>query len=144
VAPHRAHRGRERAAARTKATAVGARYRRIMPHRGHRKAIVAVGRHILEISYHLLATATTYHELGADYFDRRHAERVQRRCVRQLERLGLRVTLTPAPGGGVNWEVIFRAIVGQWRAIVAVSASISPTSAVICACSACFLAVGLG
>ena len=85
------------AAARTKATALGARYRRIMPHRGHRKAVVAVGRHILEISYHLLATATTYHELGADYFDRRHAERVQRRCLRQLERLGLRVTLTPAP-----------------------------------------------
>ncbi len=85
------------AAARTKATALGARYRRIMPHRGHRKAVVAVGRHILEISYHLLGTATTYHELGADYFDRRHAERVQRRCLQQLERLGLRVTLTPAP-----------------------------------------------
>jgi len=38
------------AAARTKATALGARYRRILPHRGHRKAIVAVGRHILEIT----------------------------------------------------------------------------------------------
>jgi len=85
------------AAARTKATALGARYRRILPHRGHRKAIVAVGRHILEISYHLLRTQRTYQELGSDYFDRRHAERLQRRCIRQLEQLGLQVTITPAP-----------------------------------------------
>ncbi len=85
------------AAARTKATALGARYRRILPHRGHRKAIVAVGRHILEISHHLLRTDRTYQELGPDYFDRRHAERLQRRCIRQLEQLGLQVTITPAP-----------------------------------------------
>jgi transposase len=85
------------AAARTKATALGARYRRILPHRGHRKAVVAVGRHILEISYHILRTDQTYHELGPDYFDRRHAERVQQRCIRQLERLGLQVTIAPAP-----------------------------------------------
>jgi len=84
------------AAARTKATALGARYRRILPHRGHRKAIVAVGRHILEISHHLLRTDRTYQELGPDYFDRRHAERLQRRCIRQLEQLGLQVTITPA------------------------------------------------
>ena len=84
------------AAARTKATALGARYRRILPHRGHRKAIVAVGRHILEISQHLLRTDRTYQELGPDYFDRRHAERLQRRCIRQLEQLGLQVTITPA------------------------------------------------
>src|SRR3989441_491666 len=85
-----------KAAARTKATALGARYRRILPHRGHRKAIVAVGRHILEISHHLLRTDRTYQELGPDYFDRRHAERLQRRCIRQLEQLGLQVTITPA------------------------------------------------
>ena len=84
------------AAARTKATALGARYRRILPHRGHRQAIVAVGRHILEISHHLLRTDRTYQELGPDYFDRRHAERLQRRCIRQLEQLGLQVTITPA------------------------------------------------
>jgi transposase len=85
------------AAGRTKATALGARYRRIMPHRGHRKAVVAVGRHILEISYHLLARGQTYQELGIDYFDRYHAERVKQRCIRQLERLGLQVTVGPAP-----------------------------------------------
>jgi hypothetical protein len=35
-------------------------------------------------------------------------------------------------------------IVAKWRGIAAISAPISPTSAVICACSAGFLAVGLG
>ena len=47
-------------------------------------------------AYHVLARRATYQELGADYFDRRHAERATRRAVRQLERLGYRVTLQPA------------------------------------------------
>ena len=38
----------------------------------------------------------TYEELGADYFDRRHAERAVRRHVRQLEALGFRVTIDKA------------------------------------------------
>jgi transposase len=84
------------AATRKRACALGARFRRLTRHLGPKKAVVAVARQILEISYHLLARQTTYHELGVDYFDRRYAERVTRRCVRQLENLGHRVTLTPA------------------------------------------------
>lgn len=84
------------AAARTKDTALSARYRRIMRHRGHRKAVVAVGHEILVIAHALIARQATYHELGADYLDRRHAERTTRRCVRLLEKLGHRVTLEPA------------------------------------------------
>jgi hypothetical protein len=84
-------------AARSKDTALGARYRRIMRHRGHRKAVVACGRHILVASFYILGTGTTYTELGPDYFDRAHAECVKRRCIRQLERLGHQVTLTPLP-----------------------------------------------
>ena len=68
-----------------------------MRHRGYRKAIVAVGHEILLIAHCLLARETTYHELGAAYFDQRHAERTTRRCVRLLEQLGHRVTLEPAP-----------------------------------------------
>lgn len=85
------------AAIRKKGTALGARYRRLLRHLGHRKAVFAVGRQILEISYHLLANRTTYQELGVDYFDRRYSERVKQRCIRQLERLGHQVTLTPLP-----------------------------------------------
>ena len=82
------------AAGRTKATALGARYRRLMRHRGHEKAVVAVGRHILEISFHILATGPTYRELGPDYFTRVHAERTKRRCLRQLAQLGYQVALS--------------------------------------------------
>ncbi len=85
------------AATRKKGCALGARYRRILRHRGHKKAIVAVAHAILEIAYHLLAQETTYHELGAAYFDRRNAEQATRRYVRLLEHLGHRVTLEPIP-----------------------------------------------
>jgi transposase len=83
------------AAIRKRGCALGARYRRLTRHIGHKKAVFAVARQILEISYHLIARHTTYQELGVDYFDRRHAESVTRRCVQQLERLGHRVTLSP-------------------------------------------------
>lgn len=61
--------------------AFAARYRRVMQHRGHKKAVVAVAHAILVTAYHLLARKTTYQEPGGDYYDRRHAERVRRRAV---------------------------------------------------------------
>jgi transposase len=75
--------------------AFAARYRRIR-HRGHKKAVVAVAHAILVTAYHLLAHQTAYHDPGADYYDRRHAERVRRRAIQTLERQGYRVTLEPA------------------------------------------------
>jgi transposase len=84
------------AAIRTSDSAFTARYRRIMRHRGHKKAVLAVAHAMLVTAYHLLARQTTYHELGADYFDRRHGERVTRRAVQLLERQGYRVTLERA------------------------------------------------
>ena len=76
--------------------AFAARYRRIMQHRGHKKAVLADAHAMLVTAYHLLARQTTYRELGADYFDRRHGERVTRRAVQLLERQGYRVTLERA------------------------------------------------
>jgi transposase len=70
-----------------------ARYYRVKRHRGHKKAVVAVAPQILEIAYYIMRDGVTYHELGADYFDRRHKERAVRRHVRQLEALGSRVTV---------------------------------------------------
>jgi len=84
------------AASRTKGTALSALYQRIKRRRGHQKAVVAVAHQILTITYHLLSRDTTYHELGADYFQRRHRERHVRRHIQQLEQLGYRVTLEPA------------------------------------------------
>lgn len=80
----------------SKGTALQARYHRVKRHRGHKKAVVAVGHQILEIAYFIMRDAVTYDELGADYFDRRHAERAVRRHVRHLEALGYRVTIEQA------------------------------------------------
>ncbi len=81
---------------RVEGSALGARYRRVMRHRGHKKAVVAVAHAMLRVVYHLLAEGTTYREPGADYYDRRHAERVRRRAIQLLERQGYRVILEPA------------------------------------------------
>jgi transposase len=84
------------AAIQTKDSAFGARYRRVMRHRGHKKAVVAVAHSLLRTIYHVLADVTDYREPGANYYDRRQAARTTRRAVTQLERLGYRVTLEPA------------------------------------------------
>jgi len=41
----------------------------------------------------LLARNTSYHDPGADYYDRRHTERARRRAVQALECQGYRVIL---------------------------------------------------
>jgi transposase len=79
-----------------KGTALQARYQRIRRHRGHKKAVVAVGHQILEIAYYIMRDGVTYDELGAAYFQRRDAERATRRHVRQLEALGYHVTIEKA------------------------------------------------
>jgi transposase len=84
------------AATRAKDTALQTRYYRVKRNRGHKKAVLAVGHQILEIAYHVMRHGIPYHELGADYFDRRHRDRALRRHVRQLEALGYQVTLQPA------------------------------------------------
>ncbi|MDT3446265.1 MULTISPECIES: IS110 family transposase [unclassified Pseudofrankia] len=78
-------------------TFLGARYRRLT-RRGKKKAIVAVGRSILTIVWHLLADPDAhFHDLGPDYFDRRiDPNRVRRTHVHALEAQGFIVTLTPA------------------------------------------------
>ena len=79
-------------------TFLGERYRRLAKRRGTKKAIVAVGRSILIIIWHLLADPTArFHDLGAGFYDTRiDAERTKRNHVRQLEALGYKVTLQPA------------------------------------------------
>lgn len=84
------------AASRAKETALQTRYFRVKRHRGHKKAVVAVGHQILEIAFYIMRDGTTYQELGGDYFDRRHRDRATRRHVRQLETLGYHVTLERA------------------------------------------------
>jgi transposase len=84
------------AAGRTKDTYLHAQYLRVKRRRGHKKAIVAVAHSILVAAYYILRDERPYEELGGDYFVRReNPERLARRLVQQLERLGQRVTLEP-------------------------------------------------
>ena len=79
-------------------TFLGARYRRLARRRGNKKAIVAVGRSMLVIIWHLLADPNAdFHELGLDHYDRHVNTAAKRRNhIRQLEALGYKVTLEPA------------------------------------------------
>ena len=79
-------------------TFLGERYRRIARRRGKKKAIVAVGRSILIIVWHLLADPDArFHDLGPDFYDTRIGpDRKKRNHIRQLEALGYKVTLEPA------------------------------------------------
>jgi transposase len=79
-------------------TFLGERYRRIARRRGAKRAIVAVGRSILVIIWHLLADPDArYCDLGAGFYQTRiDTERRKRNHVRQLEALGYKVTLQPA------------------------------------------------
>lgn len=79
-------------------TFLGERNRRIARRRGKKKAIVAVGRSILVIVWHLLSDPDArYHDLAPDFYTNRIGpERKKRAHVRQLEALGFKVTLEPA------------------------------------------------
>jgi transposase len=79
-------------------TFLGGRYRRIGRRRGKKKAIVAVGRSILVITWHLLSDPDArYTDLGSDFYETRISpERRKRAHVHQLEALGYKVTLEPA------------------------------------------------
>ena len=81
-------------AAQSKGTYLAAQYRRIAAHRGKRRARKAVGHTILVGAWHILAEGATWHELGADYFDRRRdPEALGRRKLADLRAMGWSVTL---------------------------------------------------
>jgi transposase len=86
------------AAARSKDTYLRTQYEHIKRRHGHNKAIVAVAHSILVAAYYMLRDDVDYHDLGGDYYARRSdPERLPRRLVAQLERLGHKVSLEPIP-----------------------------------------------
>jgi len=81
------------AASHQKGTYLAAQYKRLVKRLGKKKALVAVGHSILVIAYHVLQTRTPYQELGSDYFERRNVDKQRKRLIRQLESLGVKVTV---------------------------------------------------
>ena len=81
------------AASHKKESYLSAQYRRLVRRMGKKKALVAVGHSILVIVYCVLSRRESYRDLGGDYFDKRNMEGQRKRLIRQLESLGLRVTV---------------------------------------------------
>jgi len=81
------------AASHQKETYLAAQYKRLVKRMGKKKALVAVGHSILVIAYHVVQKRTPYQDLGGNYFDRRNVDKQRKRLIRQLEGLGLKVTV---------------------------------------------------
>lgn len=81
--------------ARSPGTYLHAQYHRIARRGGKQKAVWAVAHSVIVSIYHLLQSKQSYQDLGADYFEQLEAPRLERHHVRQLERLGSSLTLSP-------------------------------------------------
>jgi transposase len=79
-------------------TFLGQRYRPLTRRRGKPKAIVAVGRSILTIVWHVLGDpGARFSDLGPDFYDKRISNsRKMRSHIAGLEALGYKVSLEPA------------------------------------------------
>ncbi|WP_418608391.1 hypothetical protein [Georgenia sp. SUBG003] len=94
----RVHQARVTQEALPEVTFLGEWYRRIARRRGKKRAIVAVGRSILTIIWHLLSDPQArFTDLGPDFYDSHvNHNRPIRNHVHDLENLGYRVTLEKA------------------------------------------------
>jgi transposase len=77
-------------------SALQARFRRVLQPSRPEEGVVALAHALLRTVYHVLAEGTVYRDLGGDYSDRQHSQRVTRRAIHLLERQGYRVTLESA------------------------------------------------
>jgi len=85
-------------------------HRRVRARRGNHRAIIAVAHALLVIIHRLLTTGELFVEPSTELIRQRRAEHLLRRAIRQLERLGQRVSVAtdgstviqPAPAGGIS------------------------------------------
>ena len=56
---------------------------------------MALGQTLLVIISHVIAENKEYEELGGDYLEQLDRQGKEKRLVRQLEKLGFQVSLTP-------------------------------------------------
>ncbi len=81
------------AASHQKETYLAAQDKRLVKRRGKKKALVAVGHRILRSVDPVLQDRVRYPDLGGDYCARRNREKQRKRLMRQVESLGVKVTV---------------------------------------------------
>jgi transposase len=86
--------------ARQKHGYLSAQFHRIAARRGKKRAGMAVAHSIVVIIYHLLREGVPYEEKGDAFLEEQDREFIEKRLIRQLERLGHHVTLQPLAQAG--------------------------------------------
>jgi len=81
------------AATHAKDSYLSAQYRRMVKRMGKKKALVAVAHSLLVIAYEVIKEKTPYREMGGDYFEKRDVEKKRKKLIKQLEAMGLKVTV---------------------------------------------------
>ena len=76
---------------------LSSQFHRFSKRLGRKKALVAVAHSLLVVIFHVLQSDQTYTELGGDYFDRNHVEHQREYHLRQLQMLGLKITVEELP-----------------------------------------------
>jgi transposase len=75
-------------------------FHRIAARRGKKRTGMAVAHSLLVIIYHLLQDGVPYEERDDAFFEERDRQLLEKRLIRQLERLGHQVTLQPLAQAG--------------------------------------------
>jgi len=81
------------AASRKKNCYLSALFRRIASRRGVKRALIALAHTLIVIAFTLLKRRQSYFELGEQYFEQMHKDRLKNELLRRLRRLGLTVTV---------------------------------------------------
>ena len=84
-----------RAAIRNKQSYLYSRYQRIAARRGGKRALIAIAHTMLTAIYHMLKEKVPYCDLGADYYTNIQHDKLIKRNLRSLEKLGVDVIIQP-------------------------------------------------
>ena len=84
-----------RAAIRNKQSYLYSRYQRIAERRGGKRALIAIAHTMLTAIYHMLKEKVPYCDLGADYYTNIQHDKLIKRNLRSLEKLGVDVIIQP-------------------------------------------------
>ena len=71
------------------------RYQRIAARRGGKRALIAIAHTMLTAIYHMLKEKVPFCDLGADYYSVINQEKIIKRNLRSLEKLGVDVIIQP-------------------------------------------------